>query len=172
MDNESWSFGQIWRLFGNYRVGPEKVARVLSMAQIQKLIQEPNAERIYHHRSCWKRLRPAPIHSCASLIILRYTRCNTVIYTVYESNPQTIQELKDKSATQLQTSKSLCYIWYTSQWLEVCSCVLMQEASAFNIFYDGVSFQHLVTVLISVFTLCYGPGLLFRGPLCRITTGL
>ena len=95
MDNESWSFGQIWRLFGNYRVGPEKVARVLSMAQIQKLIQEPNAERIYHHRSCWKRLRPAPIHSCASLIILRYTRCNTVIYTVYESNPQTIQELKD-----------------------------------------------------------------------------
>jgi len=27
-------------------------------------------------------------------------------------------------------------------------------------------FKHLATVLISVFTLCYGPGLLFRGPLC------
>jgi hypothetical protein len=26
----------------------------------------------------------------------------------------------------------------------------------------------LATVLISVFTLCYGPGLLFRGPLCMI----
>jgi hypothetical protein len=37
----------------------------------------------------------------------------------------------------------------------------MQEATTFNIFYDGISFQHLATVLISVFTLCYGPGLLF-----------
>jgi len=36
----------------------------------------------------------------------------------------------------------------------------MQEASTFNIFYDGTSFQHLTTVLISVFTLCYGLGLL------------
>ena len=37
----------------------------------------------------------------------------------------------------------------------------------FNI-YDGLSFQHLATVLISVFMLCYGPGLLFRGQLCII----
>jgi hypothetical protein len=29
-----------------------------------------------------------------------------------------------------------------------------------------LSFKHLATVLISVFTLCYGPGLLFRGPFC------
>ena len=42
----------------------------------------------------------------------------------------------------------------------------MQEATTFSIFYDGTSFQHLAAVLISVFTLCYGPGLLFRGPLC------
>jgi len=67
-------------------------------------------------------------------------------------------------ATQLQPSKSLCYIGYTSTWLDVGSCVLMQEATTCNIFYDGISFQHLATVLISVFTLCYGPGLLFRCP--------
>ena len=41
----------------------------------------------------------------------------------------------------------------------------MQEATTFNNFYNGISFQHLATLLISVFTLCYGPGLLFRGPL-------
>jgi len=40
----------------------------------------------------------------------------------------------------------------------------MQEATTFRIFYDGLCFQHLATVLIYVFTLCYGPGLLFRGP--------
>jgi len=68
------------------------------------------------------------------------------------------------SATQLQPSKSLCYIGYTSTWLDVCGCILMQKATTFNIFYDVISFQHLATVLISVFTLCYGPGLLFRGP--------
>jgi hypothetical protein len=38
--------------------------------------------------------------------------------------------------------------------------------ATFSIFCDGLSFQHLAIVLISVFTLCYGPGLLFRGPLC------
>ena len=42
----------------------------------------------------------------------------------------------------------------------------MQEATTFNIFYDDISFHHLATALISVFTLYYGPGLLFRGPLC------
>jgi hypothetical protein len=61
--------------------------------------------------------------------------------------------------------KSLCYIEYTSTWLDVRSCVLMLEATTFNIFCDDISFQHLATVLISIFTLCYGPGLLFRGPL-------
>ena len=76
---------------------------------------------------------------------------------------------RTSSATQLQISNSLCYIGYTSTWLKVPSCVLMQEATTFNIFYDGISFQHLATVLISVFTLCYGPGLLFRGPFCVIS---
>ena len=42
----------------------------------------------------------------------------------------------------------------------------MQGVTTFNTFYDGTSFQHLATVLISVFTLCYGPKLLFRGPFC------
>jgi hypothetical protein len=44
----------------------------------------------------------------------------------------------------------------------------MQEATTFNIFYDGISFQHLATLLISVFMLCYGPGLLFHGPPCTL----
>jgi len=63
-----------------------------------------------------------------------------------------------------------CYIGYTSTWLDVRSCVLMQEATTLNIIYDDISFQHLATVLISVFTLCYGPGLLFCGLLCIIAT--
>ena len=70
---------------------------------------------------------------------------------------------------QLQQSKSLCYIGYTSTWLDVRSCVLMQEATTCNIFYDGISFQHMATVLISVFTLCYRLGLLFRDPSCIYT---
>ena len=70
------------------------------------------------------------------------------------------------SATQLQPSKSLCYIGYISTWLDVRSCVLKQEATTFNFFYDGLSFQHLATVFISLFTPCYGPGLLFRSPSC------
>jgi hypothetical protein len=50
--------------------------------------------------------------------------------------------------------------------VDVHSCVLMEEATTFSIFYDGLSFQYLATVLISVFTLCCGPGLVFRGPPC------
>ena len=116
-------------------IGHEKVARFRSVALIQKLIQYPDAERMYHHRRCCKWLPPASIQSCARLIMLRYTRCNIVILvaatawlmlsfsscfvcgfdsytvlfkcmqrnflwwhlksTVYESNPHTIQELKD-----------------------------------------------------------------------------
>jgi len=64
----------------------------------------------------------------------------------------------------LDLSKSLCYIGYTSAWSDVHSCVLMQEATTCSIFWDGISFQHLATVFISVFTLCYVCGLLFRGP--------
>ena len=46
------------------------------------------------------------------------------------------------------------------------SCVLMLKATNCNIFCDGISVQHLAAVLISVYTLSYGPGLLFRGPPC------
>jgi hypothetical protein len=70
------------------------------------------------------------------------------------------------SATQLKPLKSLFYMGYTSTWLDVRSCILMQEAVTFTIIYDGLSLQHLATVLISVFMLCYRPGLLFRGPPC------
>ena len=58
---------------------------------------------------------------------------------------------------------------YTSTWLDLRSCVLMQEETSFIAFNDGLSFQHLATVLIYVFTLCYGPGILFRGPPFTIT---
>ena len=34
----------------------------------------------------------------------------------------------------------------------------MQETATCNIFYDGISFQHLATVLISVLTLCRSGG--------------
>jgi len=77
---------------------------------------------------------------------------------------------RTKSATQLQPSKSTFYIGYTWTWLDVHSCVLMQEATIFSIFYDGLSFQHLTTVLISVYPLCYRPWLLFRGPSCITET--
>jgi hypothetical protein len=33
-------------------------------------------------------------------------------------------------------------------------------------FQHLISFQHLATLFVPVFTLCYGPGLLFRGLLC------
>jgi hypothetical protein len=75
------------------------------------------------------------------------------------------------SATQVQPSKPLFYIGYILTWLDVRSCVLLQEATTFINFYDGLSFQDLATVLVSIFTLCYGPGLLFRGPL-RILWGV
>jgi hypothetical protein len=82
---------------------------------------------------------------------------------------RTIQDWPRKSSPpSVLHCKSLCYIGYTSTWLDVRSCVLMQEATTFSIFYDGLSFQRLAIVLISVFTLCYGPGLLFRGPYCTI----
>jgi hypothetical protein len=88
-----------------------------------------------------------------------YTHIHTNIHTYIQSGP------RKSSPPSVLHCKSLCYIWYTSTWLDVRSCVLMQEATTFSSFYDGISFQHLATV-ISVFTLCYGPGLLFRGLLC------
>jgi len=53
--------------------------------------------------------------------------------------------------------------------LALVCCVQRSNSRAvttFSIFYDGTSFQHMAALLIFVFTLCYGPGLLFRGPFC------
>ena len=90
----------------------------------------PNAERIHHHRRCCKWLPPASIHSCARLIMLRYTRCNAWLilsfrsrivcgfdsYTALCKCPQRISRYRNwlTSATQSQQSKSLCYIRYTA----------------------------------------------------------
>ena len=52
---------------------------------------------------------------------------------------------------------------------QTCTAVYWCRRQPFsNIFYDGISFQHLATVLISLFMLCYGLGILFRGPSCII----
>jgi len=96
----------------------------------------------------------------------------TVLFKVQYTNQISTRyrNWRTTSATELQPSKSLCYIGYTSTWLDVRSCVLMQEATTFNTFCDGISSQHLATVLISVCTLCYGTGLLFRGPPCILVS--
>ena len=103
--------------------------------------------------------------SCADLIRIPYFSLGTLgtygirIKSAHDTNRRTT------SAKQLQPSKALRYMGYTSTWLDVRSCVMMQEATTFNIYY-GISFQDLAIVIISVFTLCYGLGLLFRGPFC------
>jgi hypothetical protein len=58
-------------------------------------------------------------------------------------------------------------LWYSvvSMYIEWSVWTVgQQEAATFNNFYDGISCQHMATVLIPVFTLCYARGLLFRGP--------
>jgi len=85
-------------------------------------------------------------------------------------NPHIIQELKDNISHAAAAIKiAMLHPVYLNM-TDVRSCVLTQEATSSNIFYGGFSFQHLATVLISVFTLCYGPGLLFRGTFCISST--
>jgi len=79
---------------------------------------------MYRHRRCWKWLPPASIHSCVRLIMLRYTRCNIVILMAATGDTWTVRytnqirtryrNWRTTSATQLQPSKSLCYIGYTA----------------------------------------------------------
>jgi len=140
-----------------YRVGNEKVARlpfshvlvIFSLALVCILCRV--FEQLVNSRA---------------VTMLRYTQCNIVIlmaatvwlmlsfspcivcgfdsYSVFSKCPQKItnqictryRNWRTASATQLQPSESLCYIGYTSAWLDVYSCVLMQEATTFNIFYD------------------------------------
>ena len=128
-----------------------------------------------------------------AVIMLRYTRRNIVILmaatafspppllgggggedflwahlksTVYESNPYTIQELKTNINHAVAATKITMLNPVYLNKIDVRSCVLTQEATTLSIFYDGSSFLHLATLLISVFTLRYGPGLLFRDPFC------
>jgi len=108
--------------------------------------------------------------------MLRYTRCNVVILmaatacwccpSVPVSCADLIRIPHCSSVTREIFSGDTWTVRYTSTWLDVRICVLMQEATTFNNFYDGVSFQYLATVLISLFTLGYEPGLLFRGTFC------
>ena len=110
-------------------------------------------KKIYQYRRCCKWLPPASIHSCAHLIMLRYTRCNIVILmavtawlmlffiscivcdliripyfsrrnffwdtskVLFTNQISTrYRNWRTTSATQLQASKSLRYIGYTSTW--------------------------------------------------------
>jgi hypothetical protein len=119
---------------------------------------------------------------CYAIGLLRYygnatnsfspnSNCHVTMET--PSRPNMSQhELLEEFSAQLREERQRFFFQqdgttcHTSTWLDVRSCVLMQKATTFNIFYDGKSFQHLASVLISVFTLCCGPGLLFRGPPC------
>jgi len=107
--------------------------------------------------------------SYSSCIMSRYDSC-TVLFKCPQKKifppPPPRWGWGWESATQLQPTKSICYIGYTSKLLDMHSCALKQEASTLNLFYDGISFQYLATVLISVFMQCYRPGLLFRYPPC------
>jgi hypothetical protein len=124
--------------------------------------------------------------------MLRYTRCNVVILmaatawlilsfiscivcgfdsytvlfsgenTVYESNLHTIQEMKDISHAVAAINITLLHRVYLNMIRRAQLCI---DAGG-NHFDDGISFQHLATVLISVFTLCYVVGLLLGGPFC------
>jgi len=78
---------------------------------------------------------------------------------VYESNPHTIRELKDNSHAVAAIKSTILRRVYLNMIGRLQLCI---DAGG-NHFQ---SFQHLATVLISVFTLCYGPRLLFRGPFC------
>ena len=111
---------------------------------------------IYHHTRFWKWLAPASIHSCARLVMLRYTRCNIVILmaatstrlqpsksksksskflcgylksTVHESNPHTIQGLRDNISYAVAAIKiTMLYRVYinmvTARLLTSCSNTL------------------------------------------------
>ena len=88
--------------------------------------------------------------------------------TVYESNPYTIQELKDNISHAVAAIK-----------ITVLQRVNLNEIRRAQLCIDArgnhfstssmivISFQHFATVLISVFTLCHGPGLPLRRPHCK-----
>ena len=81
-------------------------------------------------------------------------------------NPHTIQELKDNISHAAAAIKITMLGRVYLNMIRRAQLCIDTKATTCNNFYDGISFQQLTTVLISVFTLCYGPGLLFRGPFC------
>jgi len=120
-----------------------------------------------------------------SVIMLRYIRCNIAILMAattrlmlsfsfcivcgFDSYTVLFKRSQRKFLPLPPPPRERNYLGYTSTRLDVRICVLMQEETTCNVFYDGISFQHLATVLISVFSLCYGPGLLFHAPSCIYT---
>ena len=84
----------------------------------------------------------------------------------HESNPHTIQELKDNiSHAVTAISITVLHRVYRNMIRRAQLCIDAEGNHLQHRLWWHI-FQHLATVLISVFTLRYGPGLLFRGPLC------
>jgi len=94
-----------------------------------------------------------------------------------QSNPHTVQELKDSIRHAVVAIKiTTFYRVYLNMIRHAVAAIkiTMLHRVQLNMIRraqqcidaGGNHFQHLATVLISVFTLCYKPGLLFRGPFC------
>jgi len=138
-----WRYAK-WRVRLNYyvivlyRVGHEKVARLPFCKCPCDILSGDSIYSILHRVS-------EQLVNSRAVTMYRYTRCNIVIlmaatvwlmlsfsscivcgfdsYTVLFKCPQ--RNWSTTSATQLQPSKSLCYIGYTWTWLDVRSCLLM-----------------------------------------------
>jgi len=129
---------------------------------------------------CWGTLDVTAILMAATAWLMSFKSCivcgfdsYTVIFsgdtwksTVYGSIPHTIRDLKDNISHAVAAIK-----------IAMLHRVYLDVISRAQLCIDagGNHLQHLIwwylaTVLISVFTLCYGPGLLFRGPPCTIQT--
>jgi len=86
--------------------------------------------------------------------------------TVYESNPHTIQELKDNISHAVAAIKiTMLHPVYLNMIRHAQLCV---DAGGNHFQASSMTLYPLSIWLLyfSVFTLCYEPGLLFRGPLC------
>ena len=109
-----------------------------------------------------------------AVTMLRYARCNIVIlmaatgvadvlqflyrvrvwfvYRTFQLFPEKIcHAVAAIKITMLHPSESLCYIGYTSTWLDVRSCVLMQEATTFQHllwWYMLLAFGHCINFCI------------------------
>ena len=102
--------------------------------------------------------------SCADLIRVPYFSSVPREILIYELNQHSIQELKDNiSHAVTAISITVLHPVYRNMIRRAQLCIDAEGNHLQHRLWWHI-FLHLATVLISVFTLCYGPGLLFRGP--------